>query len=394
MSCNIYFILFLVVSAIVAIIFLFDFIPQFHTWQGRIHIGRYADRETWAKKILAKSKSWLAKTPTIKLTDNERLIVFDIILGNYSRNAIQHWQQASLVLGLTECVYKTNDESQKSQITNFVQSKLDDSGNWKNTPKEIDGVILAYSFLNVDWLDHKKYKPAYDAMWKMVREMVGDDGTIQYRTNMKSYRYVDTIGFVCPFLMAYGIRFNNNEAIDLCVKQIAEFNKYGMLNGEFIPCHTYHTETKLPVGLFGWGRGLGWYAIGLIDAWKILPDNHPQKNQLTESVVSFAKTAIKWQQEYGAWTWIVTRKESRADSSATATLAWCLGQASSIKDISKSCLEAKEKALKYLMTVTRRDGIVDFSQGDTKDIGVHSQHFDILPFTQGFVLRTVYDHNL
>ena len=30
----------------------------------------------------------------------------------------------------------------------------------------------------------------------------------------------------------------------------------------------------------------------------------------------------------------------------------------------------------------------DFSQGDTKGIGVYSQNFDVLPFTQGFVLRT------
>jgi unsaturated rhamnogalacturonyl hydrolase len=39
------------------------------------------------------------------------------------------------------------------------------------------------------------------------------------------------------------------------------------------------------------------------------------------------------------------------------------------------------------MKVTRRDGVIDFSQGDTKAIGVHSQEFDLLPFTQGFALR-------
>jgi unsaturated rhamnogalacturonyl hydrolase len=41
-----------------------------------------------------------------------------------------------------------------------------------------------------------------------------------------------------------------------------------------------------------------------------------------------------------------------------------------------------------LQKVTRRNGAIDFSQGDTKGIGMHSQRFDILPFTQGFVLRT------
>ena len=47
------------------------------------------------------------------------------------------------------------------------------------------------------------------------------------------------------------------------------------------------------------------------------------------------------------------------------------------------------KGIKYLMKVTRRNGIVDFSQGDTKDIGVYSQLFDKMPFTQGLAIRSI-----
>ena len=49
-----------------------------------------------------------------------------------------------------------------------------------------------------------------------------------------------------------------------------------------------------------------------------------------------------------------------------------------------------QKSLQYLQSVTQRNGAIDFSQGDTKAIGVYSQNFDILPFTQGFVLKTLY----
>ena len=51
--------------------------------------------------------------------------------------------------------------------------------------------------------------------------------------------------------------------------------------------------------------------------------------------------------------------------------------------------EEAKKALDYLNSVTRRNGAIYFSQGDTKAIGVYSQNFDILPFTQGFVLKTL-----
>ena len=46
--------------------------------------------------------------------------------------------------------------------------------------------------------------------------------------------------------------------------------------------------------------------------------------------------------------------------------------------------------MRYLQKVTKRDGAVDLSQGDTKDVGIYSQAFGILPFAQGFALRTAY----
>ncbi|MED0978653.1 hypothetical protein P4T48_03595 [Bacillus paramycoides] len=63
--------------------------------------------------------------------------------------------------------------------------------------------------------------------------------------------------------------------------------------------------------------------------------------------------------------------------------------ASKIEGISNKCLESADKAINYLMKVTRRNGVVDFSQGDTKDIGVYSMLFNILPFTQGFCIRMI-----
>ena len=41
------------------------------------------------------------------------------------------------------------------------------------------------------------------------------------------------------------------------------------------------------------------------------------------------------------------------------------------------------------MSVTRRNGEIDFSQGDTKGIGLYSTTYDIMPFTQGMALRAI-----
>lgn len=378
--------IFIIVPIIIGSI---DIIPTFLTWLSRIHIGRYNDIQKWNKSITNVGIKWLNNTPKIKVTDNTRLVVIDMLKGNYSRNTIQHWQEASLLLGLNEYLKNNDDKKVKPSIEKFLSSKFDNEGQWKNKPEHIDGAILAYAVIQLDFINIDKYKQALDYIWNLIQEHVGEDGTVKYRNFMNDYRYVDTIGFICPFLVCYGKRYNKPECIELSIKQITEYNKYGILNNHYIPCHAYKLGNNIPMGLYGWGRGLGWYAIGLIDSWSELEQENEHKKTLEEFIITFAKSAIEFQHKNGAWSWTVTRPETILDSSTTATLSWFMLNASKIDAISDVCIASYNKAIKYLMSVTKRNGSIDFSQGDTKDIGVYSLLFDILPFTQGFAIRTI-----
>ena len=364
-----------------------DMILQFNTWQSRIKIGRFQNQADWGKAVEDKSRQWLKKSPTIKLTDNDRLVVIDMLSGNYRRDAIQYWQEAALILGLSANYRVAPNADIQKEIENYIKTKVNQNGQWLSPMTESDAVILGYAFIQLEWIDHNWLKPAYDELWKMLQNLTGSDGTVSYKTHTKSYRFVDTIGFISPFLVHYGQKFNIPEATDLAIKQIEMYNKHGMLKDTFIPCHTYVVDSKLPAGLFGWGRGLGWYAIGLIDSWSSLDKNHSKKAEMDQWVLEFAKVCIHFQRENGSWGWLIMQAESRSESSATATLGWFLKKASAIDEINSEAIEASDKALKYLMTVTRRSGALDFAQGDTKGIGIYSTNFDILPFAQGFCLR-------
>lgn len=390
--------LFLVTSIILFVLFLIvliiDIIPVAKDWLGRIHIGRFKNIEEWNNSITKKGTKWLNNTPRIKVTDNNRLIVIDMLKGNYSKNEIQYWQEAGLLLGLIERLNQHNDEVVRREINKFLSKKFDSNGNWLVIPKNVDVGILAYALMKIDFIDINKYKPALDYTWELIKEHIGEDGTVGYRKSMMDYRYVDTIGFICPFLVSYGIKYKNYECIDLAIKQIQVYEKYGMLDKHNIPTHAYNIQTKTPQGLYGWGRGLGWYAIGLIDTWNELPQNNKYKKILEQSVKKFAISSLKFQQNNGAWNWTVSRNETRHDSSTTATLGYFMLNAAKIDEISTDCLASTDKAIGYLMKVTRRNGEVDFSQGDTKDIGVYSLLFNILPFTQGFCIRFKNLYNL
>lgn len=370
---------------IILVIVLIDIIPIIYTWISRIHIGRYNDEKVWREALIKKSIKWLNSTPKIKVTDSTRLTIIDRLKGNYTKSAIQYWQQASLILGLNEC--NDNRDKINNAINQYLQKHFDCNGQWREKPQFVDGAILSYAIMNLD--DSNKYKQSFDYTYKLIKELIGDDGTVKYRKSMPNYRYVDTIGFISPFLIKYGVIYNDNEAIELGVNQITEYFKYGFDNEKIIPFHAYDIKEKFKLGLCGWGRGLGWFAIGIIDSWIELPESSKHKKKLEEIIIKLAKSIIKLQQYNGGWGWTVSRKETRVDSSTTAIFAWYLLNASNIKIISEECRNAMDKALGYLITVTRKNGIVDFSQGDTKDIGVYSMLFDILPFTQGCTLRTI-----
>lgn len=378
----------LILIMMVASIILMDLVPLFRDWLGRIHIGRYDNLESWNKAVTLKGIQWLNHTPKIKVTDNTRLIIIDKLKGNYSNKNIQYWQEAALLLGLAEHLKLNNDEQVRNEIRKFLNSKFDSQGQWKRQPETIDCAIFAYAVMKIDFINIDNYQPAFNQIWTLIRKHIGSDGTVQYRKHMAGYRYVDTIGFICPFLVSYGTKYNNQECVELAINQIKEFEKNGMLKEQHIPFHAYKTIENIPLGLNGWGRGLGWFAIGLIDAWNELPNRHKDKIILSNSVKKFAEVILSYQQKNGSWNWTLIREEALADSSTTATLSWYLLNATKIDEINSECLQSAQKAINYLMTVTRRNGAIDFSQGDTKDIGVYSTSFNILPFTQGFTIRT------
>lgn len=385
----------LILLSVFILIIAIDILPNIRDWVSRLKIGRYKNYEQWCSRITEKGVEWLVKTPKVRLTDQTRLLIIDKIKGNYTKPAIQHWQEGALLLGLTEYLKYNKDNSINNFILKYLDQKFTQDGQWREKPKNIDAAILAYAVIKLDFIDSNRYKKAFDYIWEVIKEHIGQDGTVFYRHTTKNYRYVDTIGFICPFLVSYGKKYGIEDCIELAVKQIKYYERYGMHKDYDIPVHAYHIESKMPLGIYGWGRGLGWFGIGLIDSWSEILPEHKYKNELEKSVIRFAEAIKKYQQEDGSWKWTVTRSETRKDSSVTATLSWFLLRVAEF-GIGERSEEQAIRAIQYLMTVTRRSGAVDFSQGDTKDIGDYSTLFNILPFTQGFCIRTIncYIHTL
>ncbi|MDO4738522.1 MAG: hypothetical protein Q4A50_07865 [Bacteroidales bacterium] len=342
---------FLVFIVSVVLVFLsVDAFILLKEWQSRIHIGRWEDRLKWQKAIEKKAEKWLNHTPTVKMTAQNRLILLDILKGKYRNATIQTWQIAGLLLGLEK---KDAERYTKSHQYLCVQSNV--------LPEDF---LLAYALKKHGLLDEEKERIVLDSCQKFR-----ESGTIYYRPWVKHIRFVDTLGMVLPFLHSCGWD-------DLANRQLEEYDQ-ALLQGVF-PAHAYDIEKNIPLGVHDWGRGIGWYILGLIET--------DDMGGNAARILRLANALLPFQLNSGGFSCFMFNRAERMESSGTVLAGLLFLQAYRISS-EKTFLAAAFRVEKALMCSTRRNGVLDNCQGDTYGIGYYSHVFSIMPFAQGLALK-------
>ena len=357
-------IVFLSLLVVVLLVFIgFDFALLFYEWQARIHIGRWSDRLEWQKAIEIRARKWLQRSPTVKLTDSNHWVLFDMLRGRYRNKTIQSWQEAGLLLAFG-----------KTESLHYAMRKTDNiTGDWKEKPSRIDEVLLAYVLKKNGALTPK----AEETVLAFIMSLKGTQDTIPYRAVLPNVRFVDTIGMVVPFLFLCG-------ETELAMKQIEEYDRAKLANTS-IPSHAYDIECNVPLGVYDWARGAGWYILGLVES--------NADGTLDERIISLAEDLLPYQKTDGGFGAMFFNKGSTSESSGTALIGLLMVNAYRISS-DQRFLDAAFGAEKQLMTVTRRTGAIDCCQGDTKGIGYYSMTFSVMPFAQGIALKLSKELNM
>ena len=390
---KIYLIVSLIALGLAAGVLLLDLIPIAHRFLGRVHIGQWANADEWRAGVRARLLKQLNKPPAVPVSDNERLTVIDRLAGRYTNKNLQCWQEASLLLGACEL---SGEPGMSEKINRFLNKKIDcKTGEWRSEHNRPDSAMLAFAILKAA-TEKAKIKPAMDKTAALLFSLAGN-ATVPYNPALPDMRFVDTVGMICPFLFLYGLEYGKRDAVELAEKQIREYVEFGLHPVLKLPAHCFDTATLAPLGIYGWGRGCGWLAVGLMDSYLCLSSNSNSfsdgtdlgdtKRFIMEQMVSLAGALLPYQAETGAWCRQVAARDA-GDSSATAMLAWFFGK---LYDLSgdETYKTAADKAREFLISATRRDGTVDFAQGDTKGIGFYSARLDTMPSALGFTARCI-----
>lgn len=376
------------VHVVISIIFLFvililfvDLLYRIRFMLRRYHIGRWNNDLNWEQAVEKTCFRWLQSTPNVRPSDKNHYLLFDILQGNIKNSTIQSWQMAGIIWGISSL----NSKKSHHYLNIWKKRYLSEEGKWKNEIKKVDLALLAYSVLRN--YDKDEIRPAMDYVISIIEHNLCSDGMVSYSQGTNSeIRFVDTLGMICPFLALYGQVYNESKYIELAYSQILKYRKIGMLKDTELPCHAINIKNKLPLGVYGWGRGTGWYMLALIETYKSI-DNGDKKQNLRNIIQTAANQYYNFQKEDGGFLTIL-QGAGQYDSTATILMLYFYVNCYKIFEDEKYLLVA-DKAIAKIKTVTMMDGAVDQCQGDTHGIGIFSQDFDIMPFAQGILLLAI-----
>lgn len=266
----------------------------------------------------------------------------------------------------------------------------------------IDNVMNGYSLLYVyAETKEEKYKLAADRLYEYLVQYEKEmKGTIPYRKGNSDHIYVDGIGMIVPFLCRYGAMFEKKEAIDLGIKQIWEFLKYGMDVASGLPYHGYDIKTGVKYGIVGWGRALGWLLLAMADSIEYIPEGK-ERQYIIEVFQKLLKAALQYLREDGYFSWQLSAMEGPKDTSATAMIGYALKkgrhyfscktnqeQKAFDNDDRKSIAveEALEKMEAALVNSCENGKIVDCS-GECHGFSQYPQSYGAYPWSLGPGMR-------
>lgn len=344
-------------------VFAADFVPVFMTWLKRIHIGRYTDKKQWYEKAGKIAMKQIEKLPPIPVTDKTSYTLLPKLKGEYYNLNFSSWQIAALL--------KVTSGNKNARAAAY---RFFDKENWFGRDYNAGAGMLFYEMLCNGFENDENFRAAADDFMKKISAAAGDT-TLPYSANYKE-RYVDTLGLVCPFLIKYYQTYGCQEALEIVKRQFDEYYTYGINDKTGLPVHCFNPETELPLGLYGWGRGCGWLALALTECIQLLDGKDEYAEVLRKRAHNLAESLIPYQNKNGSFNCIIGVPFSREDSSATAMIGGLLALLGYKSEA--------EKCLSFIMSVTRRNGEVDFAQGDTMGIGNYSRRFEPMPAAQAF----------
>jgi unsaturated rhamnogalacturonyl hydrolase len=283
------------------------------------------------------------------------------------------WPHALAITALVARHAASGDRASLARAEAVLSPMLRSDGGWRRKPGHVAQALYAESLLHLLRAGSQVGEAAVHETARFLIETHprAGDGCLPYVAEREEL-LVDTIGMVCPFLAAYGRNFNNAAATSLALRHLTCFLDHEIDGDSALPYHGYRAGGPYRLGLQGWGRGVGWFLLGLAATLGELPLEHHERPRLFAALERSARSLMRYQRPDGHWSWVVVLPGEQRDSSATAFCGYALARAMRSALLPAACGPMLDRALAAIVGDALPDGRVAGASGECRGLGNYS----------------------
>lgn len=257
------------------------------------------------------------------------------------------------------------------------QSYLDWAESVISSYVEEDGTVSTYSFdsFNIDQINsgkmllelhaatgEERYRIAADHLRKQLKEHPRTkNGAFWHKKRYPWQVWLDGVYMGIPFMVGYEQAYNDSEHVEEAIHEFIVCEEELRDPETGLYWHAWDesrqqgwADPETGRSAYFWGRGLGWFAMALVDTLEMLPEESEEAADLRRILDELAEALVNVQDsEKGVWYQILDRPEAPGnypESSASSMFTYMLAKGVNHGWLDDSYKAAAEKAFSGMLT--------------------------------------------
>ncbi|MEA5129457.1 MAG: glycoside hydrolase family 88 protein [Proteiniphilum sp.] len=280
-----------------------------------------------------------------------------------------NYPRAYLMYGISDYLIKTKNEVKLAELKRYFDKYyISDNGQPRFIINKVDQAVFGIVAINLySVYKEDKYRTFVSIIFEFISINYSKNKIVLYRENTIN-ELNDTIGMIVPFLVRYYEFLKNPLALKIARNQLTFFIEYGTDMNTYLPSHGINRKNGIKIGSNNWGRGIGWFFIGLKDFYEISGEFEEQYLGLCNTVLQLKNNEGLWGQFPGS--------DDTFDASSSTLIIYSLPPEE----------YNMYKVLNLLSKYISKEGFILQTSGDTERPNSYSKVFGKSELSQGILL--------
>ncbi len=304
-------------------------------------------------KVIKKVADYIVENTSSKIINTKTKELFDSTKGlpvskDYRvESPYQQWEYENgvLAIAMIRLAESSDDEKYSLYVQNNYNFIFDNLSYFEKLYKGGLRWGSFYQLFSMSLLDHcgamgaglcdvyeydsqKRYKKYLNSA---VDYISNDELRLEDRTLVRSWPremtlWADDLYMSVPFLSRMAKITGDDKYFDDAITQVKNFNKYLFNKTNGLYYHCYYTDNNKN-GVAHWGRCNGWIVMAEVELLNLLPENHPERNNLIKILEEHIIGLSRHQDLSGMWHQLLDKPDSYLESSATSMFVYGIAKA-------------------------------------------------------------------